>query len=268
MVPPLVGREGWDRLADRSDEPVERFLDLCDQSGSRATFFVVGEYARRFPGRIAAIAARGHEIGCHSMYHDDLALQPLSQFQEETRVAKEILEQASGVAVTTFRAPSFSVPRNHLREFYEVLADLGFLLDSSLTSAARIYGGAAALGAVGRVFDLYPLAGVSLTEVGVPGVRVFGREWTVFGGGYLRLVPTRLALAALRSSPYHVLYLHAHDFDVHCPRVPGASLAQHLRRRLRVGDLYARVDALLQVNRGRTCTDAARASSPSSQEVR
>jgi len=256
IVPPVVSRDAWDRLPDRSERPLHTFLDLCDETDTTSTFFVVGEYGRRFPTRIRLIADRGHEVGCHSLFHDDLATQPLPQFREETRVAKDVLEQASGKAVQTFRAPSFSIPERGFRDFFSVLQDLAFTIDSSLSSATRVYGTASNLGDVGRVFSLKDLTGTDLMEVGVPGVPLLGREWTIFGGGYLRMTPTCIAKMALQRAPHHVLYLHAHDFDRERPRVPGSTLTQYLRQTLRIGDLLSRVRTLLELRRGITCEEA------------
>lgn len=262
-----MSRDAWDRLPDRSERALHEFLDLCDATGTISTFFVVGEYARRFPGRVRLIADRGHEIACHSLFHDDLATQPLPAFASETRVAKDLLEQAIGQTVETFRAPSFSVPTPHLREFFGILEEIGFSIDSSLSSATRLYGRVASLGDVGRVFSLRDLTGTNLIEVGIPGISLFGREWTVLGGGYLRVTPTSVASIALERSNYHVLYLHAHDFDENCPRVPGTTLGQHLRRRLRVGDLLERVRTVLTRQPGISCAMAARAVCPTSVMV-
>lgn len=259
LVPPVVSRADWARLPDRSAEPLARFLDLCDATHSRATFFVVGSYARTFPRRIREIADRGHEIGCHSLFHDDLAAQSIDDFARETAEAKQVLEECSGQSVAAFRAPSFSVPVQALSEFFQALAGMGFRVDSSLSSAVRVYGGVRSLPDVGRVFSLREQLGVDMIEVGVPGVRIFGRELTIFGGGYLRMTPTSFALAALRRQDYTVMYLHAHDFDKGSPRVPGATTAQQLRRSLRMGDMYSRVESLLTLKRGQTCAAAAAA---------
>ncbi len=44
-------------------------LDMLDQYGIKATFFVEGQDVTRFPDRMADTVARGHLVGCHSYSH-------------------------------------------------------------------------------------------------------------------------------------------------------------------------------------------------------
>ena len=46
-----------------------QLLDLLKSHGARATFFVTGEQAARFPELITRIKSEGHELGCHSWDH-------------------------------------------------------------------------------------------------------------------------------------------------------------------------------------------------------
>jgi peptidoglycan-N-acetylglucosamine deacetylase len=65
-----TGKEVWLTLDDGPDpEDTPRILDLLDQHNARATFFVIGERAARHPELVAAIRARGHEIGHHTQTH-------------------------------------------------------------------------------------------------------------------------------------------------------------------------------------------------------
>jgi len=58
---------------------VPRILELLDQYGVCATFFVTGFVHRLYPELLPALAARGHEIGVHGMYHEWLAGRPLDE---------------------------------------------------------------------------------------------------------------------------------------------------------------------------------------------
>ena len=46
-----------------------RLLDILDTYGVKATFFITGEAAEKYPASAKAITARGHQIGCHSVTH-------------------------------------------------------------------------------------------------------------------------------------------------------------------------------------------------------
>ena len=140
-VPPSVALEEWDKLPDRSELPLRRFLDLCDENGVECTFFFVGWYAKRFPDRVREVVARGHEIGCHSLFHEDVALLSCDEFVETTSEAKRILEDVAGEPVISYRAPSFSLPVDRGDEFFQGIHASGFQIDSSVSTASRIYGG-------------------------------------------------------------------------------------------------------------------------------
>ena len=55
-----------------SDAGVRSILATLDSAGIRATFFVTGDFARRYPGEVRAIATAGHRIGNHSDTHPHL----------------------------------------------------------------------------------------------------------------------------------------------------------------------------------------------------
>ena len=63
-------REVWLTIDDGPDpEDNPRMLDLLDRHGARATFFLVGERARRHPALVAAVRAWGHAVANHSDTH-------------------------------------------------------------------------------------------------------------------------------------------------------------------------------------------------------
>lgn len=63
-------RAVWLTIDDGPDEhDTPRLLDLLDQYGARATFFVVGERVARWPHLVAEIRRRGHQIGHHTHTH-------------------------------------------------------------------------------------------------------------------------------------------------------------------------------------------------------
>src|SRR3954470_13029369 len=66
---PALAREQWDRLPSRVETTTRLVLDLLDERQIRATFFVIGWIAERFPRLIQDVAAAGHEIGSHSHTH-------------------------------------------------------------------------------------------------------------------------------------------------------------------------------------------------------
>jgi peptidoglycan/xylan/chitin deacetylase (PgdA/CDA1 family) len=80
-------------------------LDLLDRAGVRATFFLAGEQAERYPALAAEIAAAGHETAVHCFRHrNPLRLPPAATHADLDRGAAAIAE-ATGVAPRSFRPP-------------------------------------------------------------------------------------------------------------------------------------------------------------------
>ena len=85
-----------------------RLLPLLDELGLRATFFVEAVNTRAYPDAVRAIAARGHEIGCHAWRHERWdGLDPTRE--------REVLERSLGafaelgIEVRGFRPPGGGV---------------------------------------------------------------------------------------------------------------------------------------------------------------
>ena len=100
-------QEVWLTIDDGPDpDDTPRILDLLDQHGARATFFVIGERAARWPHLIREIVRRGHEIGHHTHTH------PAATFwcAGPTRLTAELDRtlatlQENGIRPQRFRAP-------------------------------------------------------------------------------------------------------------------------------------------------------------------
>ena len=74
-------------------------LDVLDRYGIKATFFMVGENAMRYPGLLKEVIARGHAIGNHTHHH--LAGQSVSC----RRYLRDVAEAAGHLPTTLFRPP-------------------------------------------------------------------------------------------------------------------------------------------------------------------
>jgi peptidoglycan-N-acetylglucosamine deacetylase len=82
-----------------------RFLDLLDRYHARATFFLIGRYARECPALVREIAGRGHVIGNHTQTHPNLFWLGPAQIREELRRCQEAIVDASVAAPEWFRPP-------------------------------------------------------------------------------------------------------------------------------------------------------------------
>lgn len=80
-------------------------LDILKSKGIKATFFVVGTEAERYPEIIERIVAEGHEIGNHTFTHPNLAEAPASLIKLELNATQRLIESLTGRSTTLFRPP-------------------------------------------------------------------------------------------------------------------------------------------------------------------
>ncbi len=109
---------------------VPRFLDLFHRADVRATFFAVAQDLDHPEVRavVADVLAAGHEIASHSYSHPyDLSRLPPGRMHDELQQARDRLQQATGQAISGFRAPGY-VLSPALRE---AIVEVGHSWDSS-----------------------------------------------------------------------------------------------------------------------------------------
>jgi len=82
-----------------------KLLDMLKKRNIKATFFVVGPNARRYPGIMKRMVAEGHEIGNHTMTHGNLQKMSNSQIRTELDGCRDAIIASCGVAPRVMRAP-------------------------------------------------------------------------------------------------------------------------------------------------------------------
>ncbi|MDE2141894.1 MAG: polysaccharide deacetylase family protein [Elusimicrobia bacterium] len=80
-------------------------LDVLKREGVKATFFLCGENAERYPELVRRIRAEGHQIGNHTYSHPYLYLMREADIASEIDRTQTILEKISGSRPTLFRPP-------------------------------------------------------------------------------------------------------------------------------------------------------------------
>lgn len=92
---------------DDGPHPVNtpKLLDILKQRNVKATFYVVGTNARRYPEILRRMIAEGHEIGNHTVNHPNLAKMSDEGVRKELRSCHEAIVAATGVAPRTMRPP-------------------------------------------------------------------------------------------------------------------------------------------------------------------
>src|SRR5258708_22327004 len=80
-------------------------LDLLAKHEAKATFFLIGKYARRRPDIVRAIHQAGHAIGNHTYNHPNLIFVPVGRLRHELDDCHKAIEDAIGSYAPLFRPP-------------------------------------------------------------------------------------------------------------------------------------------------------------------
>ena len=80
-------------------------LDVLDQYGAKATFFLIGSKVSSQANIVRSIHARGHQLGNHSWSHPELPKLPVDQIADEIDRTNDAIKQATGVTPAILRPP-------------------------------------------------------------------------------------------------------------------------------------------------------------------
>jgi polysaccharide deacetylase family protein (PEP-CTERM system associated) len=212
----VFSRDWLGKSSEPSDAVVrntERFLQIVSDHGVKATFFILGEVAKKFPSLITKIAEQGHEIGVHGYFHKQIFKLTEEEFREEVGDCKKLLEDTISGTVAGHRAPAFSImPKT--KWALEVLAEEGFRYDSSVYPiSGKRYGWPGFSKNICKV-DLP--SGRDIVEVPMSTITVLGKTLPAAGGGYFRHFPyfvTRLAINRIQKRRPVIVYMHPYEID-------------------------------------------------------
>ena len=87
------------------NEDTQTLIDILAARGVRTTFFVVGDWAERYPESVKALADAGHEVMSHSSHHDHFSKLSTEQIQTDLTACGEKIAAVTGVTPTLFRCP-------------------------------------------------------------------------------------------------------------------------------------------------------------------
>ena len=251
-----IRRADWDGLTHRVERNTDAVLDLFAQAGVTGTFFTLGWVAERYPALMRRIADAGHEVASHGYDHARGFTFTPDQFRADLRKSRAILEDASGQAVTGYRAPSFSIdPRTPWA--HTILAEEGYRYSSSVAPIRHDHYG----WPDSPRFAWKPVTGSDLVELPVTTAKLGKRTLAAGGGGFFRLLPYQFSRWAIRQVNEQagrpaIIYFHPWEIDPGQPRRADAPLRSRLRhytnlsvmaaklRRLTRDFAWTRVDAL------------------------
>lgn len=251
-----VRREDWPRFESRVEANTDRLLEIFDRAGVRATFFILGWVAERYPHLVRRIAAQQHEIACHSYAHQLVYDLSAEEFRADIRRAKDAIQAASGAAVLGYRAPSYSIVARS-RWALDILAEEGYLYDASIFPIRHDRYG---IPDAPRHVHAVECGNRAIWEVPGSTVRLNGVNLPVAGGGYFRILPyawTRWGIRRLNVVEQRpaIFYLHPWEIDPGQPRLDG-SIMSRARHYWNLDRTEERLQRLLQDFRFEPIVDA------------
>ena len=87
------------------NEDTQTLIDILNRYGVRATFFVVGDWAEKYPESVKALAAAGNEVMNHSSSHAHFSSLSSEQIREDLSACNEKISALTGVTPSLFRCP-------------------------------------------------------------------------------------------------------------------------------------------------------------------
>lgn len=197
---------------------LERYMEILDKHNIKATLFVLSELADSVKDVLKKYINNGHKIALHGKRHVPPVMMDNEFFREQILSAKTELESVLDVPVIGYRAPCFSIDREKI----DILEEIGFKYDASKMefSGARHNTHIDMHGFTKIASEIYRKE--NFFEFGISTQKIFGKNFPVSGGGYLRisnwLFAQTMVNRCLKNSNYYVFYLH--PFELSKKKIP------------------------------------------------
>ena len=88
-----------------SADDIDRILETLEKNEVKITFFIVGEWAEKYPEAVKKIYEAGHEIGTHSNTHPHVEQLSAEKNLEEIKLGIEKLQKITGEQTRLYRTP-------------------------------------------------------------------------------------------------------------------------------------------------------------------
>jgi len=212
-----LGPSRWSELPSRVEPTTRRLLELFGRAGARATFFVLGWVAERYPHLVDEITDAGHTIGSHGYWHRRAYDLGEPAFADDLAQSLRALSAAGAPPISAYRAPEWSINQRSLWAL-PVLAAHGIRLDASM-APIRMVGSPA----FPRQPYVHRTSGGPILEAPPLVADYFGQAMPMGWGWGLRMsTPRRVLEEIVRTnhagSPA-VLTIHPWEIDPNPPRV-------------------------------------------------
>jgi len=239
----VISRDCWDSMPVRVEKNTQRVLDIFAEHDVKATFFMLGWVADRYPGLVERITKEGHELASHGYAHLRVTQQTRAEFREDIDRTKRLLEDMSGTEVKGYRAPSYSIGKANLWA-HEEIQEAGYQYSSSVYPVNHdLYGFPEAPRYMFKCRE-------KLIEIPISTLPFGKRNLPIGGGGYFRLYPYAFSRWAINKvntdeNKSTLFYFHPWEIDPDQPRQQ-ASLKSRFRHYLNLSRMENRLHCLLK----------------------
>lgn len=103
-------------------DDTDSLLSTLAKHNVKATFFLVGDWVRKYPEEVKRIAAAGHDVGNHSDKHPHMASMSKEQIKDDIMKTHNATKEVLGIDMNLFRPP-FGEYNNTVME---VLKECGY----------------------------------------------------------------------------------------------------------------------------------------------
>lgn len=241
-----ITRTSWDTRPCRVVANMAQVLGLLDQHNVKATFFVLGWIAKRYPQIVYDIVKNDHELASHGSNHLRASDQSVEEFREDISSSKKLLEDLGGHRVIGYRAPSFSIGQHNLWAL-DVLQEAGYRYSSSIYPVKHDHYG---MPDAPR-FKYQPRGPDGLYELPITTANFFERNLPAGGGGYFRLLPYTASRFLIRhvnriDRQPCIFYCHPWEFDPGQPRQENIDIKTRFRHYVNLSRTSLRFSSLLR----------------------
>lgn len=232
----------WDKLPSIVEKGVQIILDILEEYNNKATFFILGWIAKKYPNLVKEIHNRGHEVASHGFYHKELYLMNDIEIINDIKDSKMLLEDIIGEKIVGYRSPGFSFSKNYFN-LLESLMELDFIYDSSVFPKKRETGGDKSFKPSpfiyfkeeGKIYE-FPIS-VYKKVIKIP-----------FGGGYSRIMPSKIMFFLLKKikekNQYFLFYFHPREIVKDPPKLDDLHILKYFKTYIGINGYYKKIVAL------------------------
>ncbi|MCR5652686.1 MAG: polysaccharide deacetylase family protein [Ruminococcus sp.] len=87
------------------NEQTDTLLDILDENDVKTTFFLVGDWVKKYPDSVKKIYEKGHDVGNHSSTHAYMTQLPRDKMTKELNDCSSEIKKLTGKSPTLFRPP-------------------------------------------------------------------------------------------------------------------------------------------------------------------